>query len=65
MNVVFLSPHFPPHYFRFCMSLKQAGAVVLGIGDEPYDRLSPDVRNSLTEYYKVDDMHNYDALVRA
>lgn len=65
MNVVFLSPHFPPHYFRFCMNLKQAGAAVLGLGDVPYDRLSPDVRNSMTEYYKVDDMHNYDALVRA
>jgi hypothetical protein len=65
MNVVFLSPHFPPHYFRFCLGLKQAGADVLGIGDEPYDHLSPDVRNSLTEYYRVDDLHNYEALVRA
>lgn len=65
MNTVFLSPHFPPHYHRFCLHLKQAGAAVLGIGDEPYDRLSTAVRNSLTEYYKVDDMHNYDALVRA
>ena len=65
MNVVFLSPHFPPHYFRFCLGLKQAGADVLGIGDEAYDHLPPDVRNSLTEYYRVDDMHNYDALLRA
>jgi hypothetical protein len=65
MNVIFLSPHFPPHYFRFCLNLKQAGANVLGIGNEPYNLLLPDVRNSLTEYYKVDDMHNYDALLRA
>jgi hypothetical protein len=65
MNVVFLSPHFPPHYFRFCLNLKLAGANVLGIGDESYESLSPDVRTSLTEYYKVDDMHNYDSLVRA
>ncbi len=65
MNVIFLSPHFPPHFFYFCMNLKMAGANVLGIGDEPYDKLSEDVRGALTEYYQVDDMHNYDALVRA
>jgi len=65
MNIVFLSPHFPPHYFRFCRSLKAAGANVLGIGDEPYDNLSPEVRSALTEYFRIDDMHNYDALVRA
>ena len=65
MNVVFLSPHFPTHYFRFCLSLKAAGANVLGIGDEPYDNLSQEVRSALTEYYRIDDMHNYDALVKA
>lgn len=65
MNVVFLSPHFPTHYHRFCRSLKAAGANVLGIGDEPYDNLSPQVRSALTEYYRVADMHDYGALVRA
>ena len=65
MNVVFLSPHFPPHYFRFCQNLKAAGANVLGVGDEPYENLSEDVRTALTEYYQVDDMHNYDALVQS
>jgi len=65
MNVIFLSPHFPPHFFRFCLNLKKAGANVLGIGNEPYDNLSADVHGALTEYYQVDDMHNYDNLVRA
>ncbi len=65
MNVVFLSPHFPPQYFRFCSSLKAAGANVLGIGDEPYDNLSADVHTALTEYYRVDDLHRYESLVRA
>ena len=65
MNIVFLSPHFPSHYFRFCLNLKQAGANVLGIGDEPYEGLSPDVHTALSEYYRVDDMHDYDALLRA
>jgi hypothetical protein len=65
MNVVFLSPHFPFHYHQFCRQLKLAGANVLGIADAAYDELPHPVRDALTEYYRVDDMHNYDALVRA
>jgi hypothetical protein len=65
MNIVFLSPHFPSQYFRFCLNLKAAGANVLGVGDEPFDNLTQEVRSALTEYYQVDDMHDYDALVRA
>ena len=65
MNCIFLSPHFPPQYYRFCQQLKVAGANALGIGDAPYDELSPAVRASLTEYYRVDRMADYDELVRA
>jgi len=65
MNIVYLSPHFPPHYHRFCRHLKQAGANVLGIGDAQYGHLAIEVRDSLTEYFRLDDMHNYDALLRA
>jgi biotin carboxylase len=65
MNVVYLSPHFPYHYHRFCAQLKQAGANVLGIGDAPETGLPPEVRQALTAYYHVPDMHDYDALVRA
>ena len=65
MNVVYLSPHFPMHYHRFCRQLKQAGANVLGIGDVDYALLPPEVVDSLTEYYRVHDMHDMDALIRA
>lgn len=65
MNVVYLSPHFPLHYHQFCRQLKQAGANVLGIGDASEHTLKPEVRESLTEYYHLPDMHDYDALVRA
>jgi biotin carboxylase len=65
MNVVILSPHFPPNYYSFCVQLHWLGATVLGIADEPYDLLRPELREALTEYYKVDDMHNYDQLLRA
>jgi len=64
-NIVILSPHFPPHYHRFWLNVKQAGAHALGIGDEPYEALSEEVRSALTEYYRLPDMHDYDALVRA
>jgi len=65
MNIVYLSPHFPAHYFQFCRRLNALGANVLGIGDADYDGLSPELRSALTEYYYVPDMHDYDALVRA
>ena len=65
MNFVFLSPHFPPNYYLFCVHLRQLGVNVLGLADEPYDRLHPDLRAALTEYYRVDDLHDYDALLRA
>jgi phosphoribosylaminoimidazole carboxylase (NCAIR synthetase) len=65
MNIVYLSPHFPSHYHQFCRELKSAGANVLGIADVAYDQLAPDVRDALTEYYRVEDMHDTDALVRA
>ncbi|MFO8083707.1 MAG: carboxylate--amine ligase [Desulfobacterales bacterium] len=65
MNIVFLSPHFPPHYTAFCSQLRSMGANVLGIADASFDSLSPGLRNAITEYYRVDDMHNYDGLVRA
>ncbi|GLI34289.1 ATP-grasp domain-containing protein [Desulforhabdus amnigena] len=65
MNVVFISPNFPPTYFLFCTSLRQAGVNVLGIGDAPWDDLRPELREALTEYYRVPTMMDYDAMLRA
>jgi biotin carboxylase len=65
MNFVYLSPHLPPYYYQFCVNLRQLGANVLGLADEPYDQLSPGLKDALTEYYKVSDMHTYDELLRA
>ncbi len=65
MNLVYLSPHFPHHYYQFCKNLKQLGAMVLGIGDVPFPELAEEVKDALTEYYQVTDMHDYDGLVRA
>jgi hypothetical protein len=65
MNFVFLSPHFPPNYHLFSVHLKSLGVNVLGLADEPYDLLRPELKNALREYYRVNDMHNYDELLRA
>ncbi|MGE5190218.1 MAG: ATP-grasp domain-containing protein [Gemmatimonadota bacterium] len=65
MNFVFLSPHFPPNYYPFCVRLKDLGANVLGLADAPYDALRPELRDAMAEYYRVDDMRDYDGLVRA
>lgn len=65
MNVIILSPHFPPNYYNFCVRLDQLGANVLGLADEPFDHLRPELKEALSEYYHVDDMHNYDQLLRA
>ena len=61
----FISPHFPRTYWNFCDRLKNMGVNVLGIGDAPYDSLEACVRNSLTEYYYLPNMENYDQMYRA
>jgi hypothetical protein len=65
MNSVFLSPNFPPNFVNFATQLRASGAVVLGLGDEPFEDLSHELRVGLTEYYRVTNMHNYDELLRA
>ena len=65
MNVVFLSPHFPPNFYQFCVALRQAGATVIGVGDEHFDNLRSELRSSFREYYRINDMNNYDELLRA
>jgi ATP-grasp domain len=65
MNVVILSPHFPPSMVMFCRRLRELGATVLGLADVPWEALRPELRETLADYYRVDDMHDLDALVRA
>ena len=65
MNVVIISPHFPPNFFNFTVAASRAGMNTLGIGDTPYEMLRPELREALTEYYYVSDLHHYEALVRA
>ena len=64
-NVIFISPNFPTNYWQFCKELKNNGMNVLGIGDQPYDELTQDLKDSLNEYYKVNSLENEDEVYRA
>lgn len=64
-NFIFISPGFPDNYENFCIALRANGVNVLGIGDAPYDGLSPHLKGALTEYYRVENMENYDEMFRA
>lgn len=64
-NFIFISPNFPTNYWKFCRELKNNGLNVLGIGDQPYDELSSDLKDSLNEYYKVGSLENEDEVYRA
>ncbi len=64
-NFIFISPNFPTNYWLFCRELKKNGLNVLGIGDQPYDELSLDLKDSLNEYYRVSNLENDDEVYRA
>ena len=65
MNVVFISPHFPQTYAHFCSGLRANGVNVLGIADAPWHELTDELRGALTDYYKVNNLEDYDEVYRA
>lgn len=65
MNFIFISPNFPKTYWNFCRGLMRNGVRVLGIGDAPYEQLQENLKQNLTEYYKVGSLENEDEVYRA
>lgn len=65
MNFIHFSPHFPENYQNFSSELAKLGINVFGIGDCPYDQLSEKLKQSLTEYYLIHDMENYEEVLKA
>ncbi|MBQ2582985.1 MAG: ATP-grasp domain-containing protein, partial [Erysipelotrichaceae bacterium] len=65
MNFIYISPNFPANHWNFCHHLKLNGLNVLGIGDADYDSLTDDLKGSLTAYYKVSSLENFDEVFRA
>ena len=65
MNFIFISPDFPKSYFNFCRELKNLGINVLGISQNSYYSLSNELKESLTDFYQVNNMEWYDDVYRA
>lgn len=65
MNVVFISPHFPPQFFQFCTALRERGVNVLGLGDAPAETLRPELRAALGEHYFSPRLEHYEEAHRA
>lgn len=64
-NFIFISPNFPKTYYQFTEALKEEGFNVLGIADQDYAVLDDKLKQSFTEYYKVNNMQDYDEMFKA
>lgn len=53
MDVLFLSPAFPPEVGAFTRALARVGARVVGVGDVPASALPASVRRALVHYIQV------------
>lgn len=65
MNFLFISPNYPSGHWKYVAALRKAGAKVLCIGDAGDETFAPILRGSLTEYYRVGDLHDYESVYRA
>jgi len=61
-NLVFLSPNFPDHFYLFCAALKKHGIRVLGLGDEAFENLTDELKNSLNSYFQISSLDNYESV---
>lgn len=59
MNLVFISPNFPPNYGNFCRALKEEGVAAGGIGDCDFYAMPHELRDSLAWYCRVDSLYHY------
>lgn len=65
MNFVYLCPDFPPNFILFSQRLAELGVKVLGVGQARLESFPLRLRQSLSDYYQVADLQDYDQLVRA
>ncbi|HVE85372.1 MAG TPA: carboxylate--amine ligase [Myxococcales bacterium] len=65
MNVLFLSPNFPPQFHLFCRALQGEGVTALGIGDSPPHDVSRSLAEAVTEYLYLRDLNQYQDVLRA
>ena len=65
MNYLLVSPNFPISQEFFAKELKEKGINVLGVGSESYDSLSQTLKDNLVEYFRVNDLEDYEEVFRA
>ena len=65
MNVLFLSPNFPPQFHLFCRALRDEGLTALGIGDSPPHDVNRLLAEAVAEYLYLRDLNQYDDVLRA
>lgn len=65
MNILYLSPNFPPNYFQFPVHLRDFGATVVGVGWGAYEDMRRETAQALTGYCQVSDMGHYDHVLKA
>lgn len=63
MNVVLISPGYPPEMRHFTRGLAEVGARVIGIGDSPQADLHADVRRHLLAYVQAGSLWNEDEML--
>ena len=65
MNYLLVSPNFPISQEFFAKELKEKGINVLGVGSESYDALRQTLKDNLVEYFRVNDLEDYEEVFRA
>ena len=65
MNYLLISPNFPKSQEYFAARLKEKGITVLGIGSESYEELNPRLQEVITEYFKVNNLEDYNEVLKA
>jgi len=63
MNVLMFSPGFPAEMPAFTAGLAQAGATVVGLGDQPREMLPDRARDALAHYVQVGHLWDEPALI--
>lgn len=63
MNVVFLSPAYPPEMQQYVRGLVEVGARVLGVGDTPRSSLPRSLAGNLADYLEVPRILDEDAVL--
>src|SRR6185369_8425588 len=63
MNVLLLSPGYPPEMPFFTRGLAQIGVNVIGLGDQHQSALPPEARDHLAAYYQCGGFANEQAIL--